>query len=351
MNIMLNQVCNLTCPYCFANEFVGRSEESLLNDKSQISLSNFNIALDFAIKSREPRIGLIGGEPLLHPKFEEIVAMAINSPMPKVHLFTNGILLDKYFNLFGSDKFTILINVNSPEDIGQEKYDRLLDNIEYLINKMYAKEKMSIGINIYKEGMDYTFITDLIKKYSFKRLRLAITTPNTDDKRSEKSLDYFKRMKKDTFRLFQEIKELGCIGSYDCNGMPTCITSSWEKDWLKEFSKLEKEGGPTNIYENHKCSPVLDVLPDLKVVRCFGMSDVLKVDLLKFENTKQVRGYFVHEIDNIMDLIPANKECLTCVYKNSLECNGGCLAFKLKDYYKLKELIKDKYFKGELISK
>ena len=86
MNIMLNQVCNLACPYCFANEFVGRSEKSLKSDKSQITEENFRIALDFAIKSRETRLGLIGGEPTLHPKFEEFVTMGINSPIPVVHL-------------------------------------------------------------------------------------------------------------------------------------------------------------------------------------------------------------------------------------------------------------------------
>ena len=183
---MLNQVCNLTCPYCFANEFVGRSEESLRKDKSQISEKNFKYALDFAVKSKENRLGLIGGEPLLHPKFEELVDVAINSPIPSVHLFTNGVYLDKYFHLFGSDKFTILINVNSPEDTGQKQYDRIVNNIDYLVNKMHAKRKISVGVNIYKEDMDFDFILDIVKRFRFNRLRLAITVPNTKGKRHEK---------------------------------------------------------------------------------------------------------------------------------------------------------------------
>lgn len=348
MNIMLNQVCNLTCPYCFANEFVGRSEESLRKDKSQITLENFEKALNFAVKSREGRLGLIGGEPLLHPKFDEIVDMAIRSPIPAVHLFTNGVFLDKYFHLFGSDKFTILINVNSPDDIGEKQYSRILNNIDYLVNKMHAKNKISVGVNIYKEDMDFDFILDIIKKHGFNRLRLAITVPNTDDKREEDAIDYFKRMKDTTFRLFKELDKLGCMPSYDCNGMPMCVPTEIERDWLRSFWKYEAECGYCNIADNHKCSPVIDILPNLDAVRCFGMSDVLKVPMEKFENTRQLRGYFEHEIDNVMSLIPASESCKTCLYKNSLDCFGGCLAFKLKDYEELKELIRTGYLNKEV---
>lgn len=39
-NIMLTDVCNLRCPYCFANEFVNV-------DKNEISEQNFKKAVDF----------------------------------------------------------------------------------------------------------------------------------------------------------------------------------------------------------------------------------------------------------------------------------------------------------------
>lgn len=343
MNIMLNQVCNLACPYCFANEFVGRTEESLRKDKSQISIENFRKALDFAIRSGESRIGLIGGEPLLHPSFEELVEMSINSPIPTVHLFTNGVYLDKYFNLLGSDKFTILINVNGPEDIGEKQYKRIVDNIEYLVNRMYAGRKISLGINIYKEDMDYGFILNLLKKYpEFNRLRLAITVPNSDDMRKENSIEYFSRMKDTTFKLFRELDKLGVMPNYDCNGMPICVTTEEEQEWLRTFWKYEDQCGYCNVADHHKCTPVLDVLPNLDVIRCFGMSDVLKVNMNKFETTKQIRGYFEHEIDSLMNILPANEECNTCMYKNTTECNGGCLAFKLGKFDELKQgVIKD----------
>lgn len=341
---MLNQICNLACPYCFANEFVGRTEDSLKKDKSQITEENFTNALNFAIKSREGRVGLIGGEPLLHPNFERIVELAINSQIPAVHLFTNGVHLNKYFHLFGNDKFTILININSPEDVGIKNYEKTLENIDYLVKKMHAKNKISIGVNIYKENMDFDFILKIVERFGFERLRVAITIPNTNDKREESSLQYFKRMKQTAFNLFRQLDHLGCMPAYDCNGMPVCVTTDEEKIWLRDFWKYEKKVGPCNLTECHKCNPVIDVLPNLDVVRCFGVSSVLKTSLNKFENMRQLRGYFVHEIDSLMNLIPSNPECINCLYKNTSTCDGGCLAFKIEEFGEMKNVIRKGYF-------
>lgn len=348
---MLNQVCNLACPYCFANEFVGRSEDSLRKDKSQITEENFKTALKFAIKSREGRIGLIGGEPLLHPNFERMVELAINTPIPKVHLFTNGVFLDNYFHLFGSDKFTILINVNSPEDIGEKQYARMVNNIDYLINKMHAKRKIAIGVNIYKEDMDFSFITNLVKKYKFDKLRLAIVVPNTNESRIEDTLDYFRRMKSTTFKLFKELNELKCVPRYDCNGMPPCVTTDEEKKWLHTISETSSTCKKSNINSLHKCNPVLDVLPNLEVVRCFGMSNEMKVNLLDFNDSKQIAGYFRHEIDNLMSLVSASEECINCPHKNADLCTGGCLAFKADEFRKLKDIVRINYFGNKIVNK
>lgn len=67
-NIMLNDHCNLNCSYCFAKSTYGKN----INN---ISLKNFKAALDFILKDNEEMVGLIGGEPTLHPQFEEIIKL------------------------------------------------------------------------------------------------------------------------------------------------------------------------------------------------------------------------------------------------------------------------------------
>lgn len=65
-NIFLTRKCNLKCPYCFADEFV--------NQKNQdVTLENFKKILNFIKVDKTSKVGLIGGEPTLHPKFNEIL--------------------------------------------------------------------------------------------------------------------------------------------------------------------------------------------------------------------------------------------------------------------------------------
>ena len=69
-NIMLTYRCNLHCPYCFANEFVNKQN-------TDISVSNFRKAVDFLTRTGTASIGLIGGEPTLHPAFQILMEMLI----------------------------------------------------------------------------------------------------------------------------------------------------------------------------------------------------------------------------------------------------------------------------------
>ena len=63
-NIMLTDSCNLRCPYCFANEFVG-------GGKNEISEEAFEKAARFILgDGKQSFVGLIGGEPLTHPKLK-----------------------------------------------------------------------------------------------------------------------------------------------------------------------------------------------------------------------------------------------------------------------------------------
>ncbi len=55
-------------------------------------------------------VGLIGGEPLIHEKFCEFIDILIkDKKIPKVMLYTNGLLIDKYINKLSNKKINILM--------------------------------------------------------------------------------------------------------------------------------------------------------------------------------------------------------------------------------------------------
>ncbi|MBT8489822.1 MAG: radical SAM protein, partial [Deltaproteobacteria bacterium] len=83
-NILLTNYCNLNCPYCFAGKMMSRKGNN-------ISVHNFKKAVSYLKKNREKHVGIIGGEPTLHPRFLDLMTYVIEQGF-KVQLFTNGVM-------------------------------------------------------------------------------------------------------------------------------------------------------------------------------------------------------------------------------------------------------------------
>lgn len=335
---MINKVCNLNCSYCFANEFVNTGT---CEDENNITIENFNKAVEFlTINGDVSRVGLIGGEPTVHPKFREIVDILIkNQKVERVIVFSNGINLDKYINLLTHPKVHVLINFNSPRDTGLANYKKIVKNLELMINEYYLKDKITLGINMYKPDFEFDYIIEELKKYEFRTVRTSIVVPNTDEKKELDVLEYFTEMKPSVFKFFKALEEIDVMPIYDCNLMPQCIVSPEEKEWLEGFWRYEDKCGlRCNITDNPKCSPVLDILPNLEVVRCFGCSEK-KTNLFNFDSISDIDGYFLNEIDKYANLVTVSEKCNDCYYNKTQKCYGGCIAFKNKKIEKIKKLL------------
>lgn len=333
-NIMINKVCNLKCPYCFANEFVNKE------DKNNITEENFKKAVDYIVNSGHDYVGIIGGEPTLHPKFEELINIALdNNHIREIRVFTNGITLDKHIKLFSNKRVSVLLNLNSPNDIGKKNFDKVISNLNEFEKYNFINQNFTIGINMYKPDFDYEYYLDTVTRFRCVNARVAIAVPNNiAESRNADPLNYFEEMKPRVMQFFKELKKLKITPSYDCNLMPACITTDEEKEFLESFKVFKIH---TNLNDNPKCEPVIDILPDLKVVRCFGCSELCKAELDHFGNLNEIKDYFAQTIDKPSYLINASKRCETCLYQNTGTCTGGCIAFKEQKLIKLKYAIND----------
>lgn len=321
---MINEVCNLRCPYCFADEFVNKNA-------NEISMENFDKALNFALSSDpNERVGIIGGEPTLHSKFKEILIKLINDKRVKnVTIFTNAVCIDKFANELADPKFHLLINCNSPENMGQSKYDTMVSNIDNLINNRYYRDKITLGINMYKPDFDYEYIIDLLSRFKLKKLRTSISVPNDPDFVSN-PLHYFELMKPSVLKFFSELEKIGVVPFFDCNAMPHCI---WDKEERAEIVKKNPEiVSMTNIFApTVSCNPIIDILPDLTIIRCFGLSEHTKMNMLDFNNISEARNYYLRTIDAFSCNTCHSSECNSCKERIFGNCNGGCLCFKIND--------------------
>ena len=328
-NIMLTTQCNLHCEYCFANEFVSRQA-------NEMPMDNFEECLRFLSFDPNERIGLIGGEPTLHKEFKRILGRLIDSSFKSVCLFTNGILLDNYLTELRNGRFQILINLNAPDAIGDHAYSRIMDNLDLMINSLYMAEQVGLGINLYKPDMEYKFILDALKKYRQKRVRVSVSVPNLGGNRGVNPLEYFRTMRPLVRRFLRDVLEIGVAPNFDCNYIPYCLHEEEDKALLDRYKDVLVR---SNLMKQPPiCFPVIDILPDLKAVRCFGMSSFLKADIRQFRNTKELRRHFLLEVDACAYPLLPDKECIGCREYLAGNCSGGCYAYREKKM----EILRDK---------
>lgn len=324
-NLMITKQCNLKCSYCFANEFVNKQ-------KDVMSFENFKRCLEFLSYNPRERIGIIGGEPTMHPGLSKMLAAIIDSPFQSACLFTNGILVDKFINELRNSRFQVLINLNSPDRIGSNNYDKILSNMDEMINRQYMREQVGIGINLYAPDMDYEYILDVLKKYRLSKVRVSVSIPNMDEGREVYPLEYFHQMQGIVSRFVDDVLNIGVAPNFDCNYLPKCLMA--ETDFIK-YEKYDDILGRSNIHMNPICTPSIDILPDLKVVRCFGLSGLYKVNLFDFRNTEELKRHFLAEVDALAYHIKPDDKCKDCQEYRSGLCSCGCYAYRMS---KLKEL-------------
>ena len=316
---MINEVCNQKCPYCFASEFVNIR-------KNDISFENFVKALNFILTETEDqrhgRIGIIGGEPLLHPMFEKFMNYLIDSEdVKKITIYTNGVLIEKYIDVILNDKIGLLINVNSPDNVGIENFKKTEKAIDLLVNKYNKRNRLTIGLNIY-DNIDYSFFIELADKYKIPRVRLSIVVPAYGQ--TKNGFEHFIVLKNKVLEVTKSLLLRDIKYGFDCNWPVQCMWTEEEVEDLKLMG-LCSEYCDLIPLSYSRCSPVIDILPDLKAIRCFGLSDKTKMPINQFNSITDLRQYYLTNIDSALLQDPLLDKCYECdLFK--CKCYGGCLA-------------------------
>lgn len=313
-NIALLNRCNLRCPYCFADSYMA-------NESTDIDMSTFRSLLNFAAPDGE--VGIIGGEPLLHKEFDSIISECVRDMrLQRITVFTNGIFIDKHIDALSHPRVQLLVNVNSRRDVGDKSFERMDANVgELLARKRYG---ISLGINVYEKGQDFSDLLYLLKKYGFDRVRVSVVIPH--DKRCG-GIPYFIEMKPTLLSLYKALGEIGVCPCYDCNAIPECVYTKEEMELLEGLPFANSFERDIFLGKRSVCSPVIDLYADGTATRCFGCYDMARVNVSEFKTIGDLRNYFFKEIDaRLVQKYPC-ESCKEC-YKNKVfGCFGGCLCY------------------------
>ncbi len=321
-NIMLTNQCNLRCSYCFASDIIS-------TPPNHIDLETYIEILDFIIKDNPNRgVGLIGGEPLLHPMFEQIIELTERRvDLSNVTLFTNGLNLEKYLEIIKDKPLNILINYSAVIKMESTIKDHLFTNIVKL-NDFY--KRVTIGLTIEETDDDYMEVFDYIKKYKLKYLRLSCAVPNNIESQRYDIIPYYYAIKEKMLDIVVKALELGVMPVYDCNQLPICLVTNNERNKLKKMFGDKKLTNVLSI--NSSCTPVIDIMQDKTAIRCFGCSSMERVNMTDFKTIIELHDYFKTKIDNRLKYDYSSDLCSSCNHFEKEICSGGCFSFKSAIY-------------------
>ena len=229
----------------------------------------------------------------------------------------------------------LLINCNSPSDMGEKRFKTLCENIRILVEEKLCKDRVTLGINMYKPDFEYNYLLELLTKYSFDHVRISITVPNIDDSRNTSPFEYFRSMKRRLFEFFHSLMQNGIVPHFDCNKIPFCLVSDEERH---QFDRYLKDNNIRNKVEKSNiandtvlCEPVIDIRQDLTAVRCFGLSSCTKQDINDFSGIRELRNFYMRSVDAYAYNTTYARECINCHLRKVAKCTGGCLAYKIKE--------------------
>lgn len=311
-NIAIVNYCNLKCKYCFADDMIQE-------EKNAMTLDDYKKVLMFIAKTPKNHIGIIGGEPTLHPDFIEILKETnkyCQECNTDATLFTNGIELEQFMPYIG-DRIGLLINCNSPVDQPPELYKKHIDTLDHLYEMSWFDRKATCGCNIHPGCMDYSFIWEIVDKYHLSHLRTSVVSPAAtyESWRSDKE-GYYKMMKPIFLQFCEDAIKHNCRLGIDCGHIPLCYFTEEEKETLLTIC---------DNCNNDFCEPVVDITPSFKATACFGSYE--PVDIRDFDDLLQLERYLLMKKSYPRAQANCTGKCTTCKKHKLLQCQGGCLGF------------------------
>ncbi len=315
-NIILTNVCNLQCEYCFASSL-------LKQENKYIQPESFYTILSFLSQSGSHRVGLIGGEPTIHPNFSQILEET-NKFCKKTNstaiIFSNGIFLEPFLDFLGMTD--VLINCNSPDSMGKRNYQRLISTLNKAQKlHLLSTDQIRCGCNIHLNQDNYNYFWEIVDTFNLKIVRCSVVAPGGCYQKQwcnqNKKMEYYTKLKPKVMEFVQNAHNRGVKIAFDCNQIPFCF-----------FTKEEKQIIMNTSFElpQSNCTPSIDIDMDLNAFSCFGACGDA-ISITNFSNVEELERYLF--INNTIPKIQHNNGgmCAECDFHKLYKCQGGCLSF------------------------
>jgi MoaA/NifB/PqqE/SkfB family radical SAM enzyme len=291
-----------------------------------LSWENLIYIVDFLKASGEKRVGILGGEPTLHPDFNAMLLYILERGMDAT-VFTCGIMADEkleeavsLFRNLPPERCTFVVNLNNPAQINTP-----LAEIESIKRFLAAFGGMVVpGFNICRTDFDLSFIFSYINEYGLHRqMRLGVAHPIPGKKNQFIQIGDMGKVVERLFSFAPLFEAMRVMPGLDC-GFPMCRFTSDQLGWFYRLTGARNDFG---------CGPVIDIGPDLKLWSCFPLSAFHKRSLFDFDSLRGIIEFYSRLHDKIrVEQAGIFLDCDGCRQREEGICKGGCLAHGLSRF-------------------
>jgi len=353
MNLILNSYCNLKCNYCFADEYM---EETVRTPGKSMDYDFFTQEMLPRIKN-VTLINFMGGEPTLHPRFNDILTSTLQTMQPFAYLgvFTNGLMPDKTLALLletvgpeGSIQrqiqFSILLNWQTMENISERNHQRCREVAEAFLGEngyclMFSLNLYSVDQDLETQCREIDAIYQdmgLPEGQSYK-IRVSPAFPIVGEQQNNVTLPIkdFPRMGRKMIDLLKEFPQM--TFRFDCSFPPCLLDNISEKEYplVERFFYHANQPVPdiTKWKDqdlNFGCSDdsPMDIGPTGDCFNCFPFHDFKlgKVQDFKEVNDIAVKKMHTKFLGHVFEDTQPKEPCKSCPHY-MVTCTSGCFAY------------------------
>lgn len=304
INLFVDYACNLDCDYCFVR---GLSTEH----PPMLGAKDFERFCSWARKVHLPSLGILGGEPTLHPDIVEMLERLMDAGVAPV-LFTNALFPRPIHKQLAALTFNIVVNYNDPMNLSGQQWALMQDNIAGLKE---AGAHLSFSKNFSKGAMEFEYLIEGCRAFDIKRVRYDVSRPSSLARNEYFDFSETKELVPDIMRFVKACEAEGIVTGLDCC-MPPCAFDPESLEYLQTHSM--KFSGV--------CFPSLDVQTDLSVTHCIPLQCVQAPDITTFGGEWDLLDYFCGAVKDLRGR-PCFPGCAECG-DFGVSCQGGCMALK-----------------------
>jgi len=258
-------------------------------------------------------VGIVGGEPTLHPQFKQFVSLLIARKL-RLTVFTNGLMpmnTVRFLHSLPLGQCNVLLNINQLESYTCQQRQCLK------VCMLGLGDRLSLGHTIFEAGRDLSFLIRLIKRYRLARIiRISLAHPVWGSSNHFLPPVLYRKASVHIVRLVRSCGQNGISLMLDC-GFTRCAFRRRDAQILQKFG----------VHLQTKCPVPVDVAPDLTVWRCFATSNRWNRKLGEFNNLAHLQHYFKEKsrrlrLEEFSGIFPS---CRRCPHRASESCHSGCL--------------------------